>query len=47
MAHYTREGLELPGTEEAAATNLALPMGTALSAGEVHEVVEACAAGST
>jgi dTDP-3-amino-3,4,6-trideoxy-alpha-D-glucose transaminase len=44
MAPYAPERLELPGTEEAAATNLALPMGTGLSAGEVREVVEVCAA---
>ena len=37
----------LPGTDEAAATNLALPMGPELSAGEVEEVVAACASGST
>jgi dTDP-3-amino-3,4,6-trideoxy-alpha-D-glucose transaminase len=47
MAPYAPEGLELPGTEEAAATNLALPMGTGLSAAEVREVVEVCAAGPT
>jgi len=43
-------GTELPGTEEAARTNLALPMGTGLSAEAVAEVVEAvgaCVSGST
>ena len=34
---------ELPGTEEAARTNVALPMGTELSEGSVAEVVAACA----
>src|SRR5215210_55757 len=38
---------ELPGTDEAARTNLALPMGTALSAEQLREVVAACASGST
>jgi dTDP-3-amino-3,4,6-trideoxy-alpha-D-glucose transaminase len=38
---------ELPGTEEAARTNLALPMGTQLSDEQVREVVAACASGST
>ena len=37
----------LPGTEEAAATNLALPMGPALSDEQVAEVIAACASGST
>lgn len=40
-------GLDLPGTEEAARTNLALPMGTELSGEQVAEVVAACASGST
>jgi dTDP-3-amino-3,4,6-trideoxy-alpha-D-glucose transaminase len=31
--------IELPGTDEAARTNLALPMGTGLEAGEVEQVV--------
>jgi dTDP-4-amino-4,6-dideoxygalactose transaminase len=39
--------LELPGTAEAARTNLALPMGTGLSEEQVTEVVAACASGST
>jgi dTDP-4-amino-4,6-dideoxygalactose transaminase len=38
---------ELPGTDEAARTNLALPMGTGLSEEQVREVVAACASGST
>lgn len=45
-AVYAPEGLELPGTEEAARTHLALPMGTQLSDDSVREVVEACASGS-
>ena len=40
-------GPELPGTDEAARTGLALPMGTGLSDEAVGEVVEACASGST
>jgi dTDP-3-amino-3,4,6-trideoxy-alpha-D-glucose transaminase len=40
-------GAELPGTEELAATNLALPMGTGLDPEAVGEVVDACASGST
>jgi dTDP-4-amino-4,6-dideoxygalactose transaminase len=39
--------LDLPGTEEAARTHLALPMGTELSAEQVDEVIAACASGST
>ena len=38
---------ELPGTDEAARTGIALPMGTGLSEEAVREVVEACASGST
>ncbi len=37
----------LPGTEEAAATNVALPMGPELSDDQVAEVIAACASGST
>jgi dTDP-4-amino-4,6-dideoxygalactose transaminase len=37
-------GRDLPGTAEAARTNLALPMGTELSEGSVAEVVAACEA---
>ena len=43
----TRADVDLPGTEEAARTNLALPMGTGLTEAEVRTVVEACASGST
>jgi dTDP-4-amino-4,6-dideoxygalactose transaminase len=38
---------DLPGTEEAARTNHALPMGTDLTEEQVREVVSACASGST
>ena len=41
------DGVELPGTEEAARTNLALPMGTDLTEDQVRQVVEECASGST
>jgi dTDP-3-amino-3,4,6-trideoxy-alpha-D-glucose transaminase len=44
---FAPQGLELPGTEQAARTHLALPMGTQLSDDSVREVVEACASGST
>src|SRR3954447_8803010 len=37
---------DLPGTEEASRTNLALPMGTGVSEEQVSEVVAACASGS-
>ena len=40
-------GVELPATEEAARTHLALPMGTQLGDDQVREVVDACASGST
>jgi dTDP-4-amino-4,6-dideoxygalactose transaminase len=46
LARYDA-GVALPGTEELARTNLALPMGTALGEEAVREVVEACASGST
>ncbi len=46
-AGYAPDGLKLPGTDEAARTHLALPMGTQLSDDSVREVVEACASGST
>jgi dTDP-3-amino-3,4,6-trideoxy-alpha-D-glucose transaminase len=39
--------VELPGTEEAARTNHALPMGTDLTQEQIQEVVAACASGST
>jgi dTDP-3-amino-3,4,6-trideoxy-alpha-D-glucose transaminase len=39
--------VDLPGTEEAARTNFALPMGIDLTEAEVREVVVACGSGST
>jgi dTDP-3-amino-3,4,6-trideoxy-alpha-D-glucose transaminase len=39
--------VDLPGTEEAARTNFALPMGTDLTEAEVREVIADCASGST
>jgi len=47
MARFAAEIPALPGTEEAARTGLALPMGTALAPDAVAEVVAACASGST
>ena len=47
MAAFSAGGPDLPGTEEAARTGLALPMGTGLSDDAVGEVVSACASGST
>ena len=44
MERYASGGLDLPGTAEAARTNFALPMGTALAPAAVEQVVEACAA---
>jgi dTDP-4-amino-4,6-dideoxygalactose transaminase len=44
---FAPAGLALPGTDEAARTHLALPMGTELSGEAVREVVDACASGST
>jgi dTDP-3-amino-3,4,6-trideoxy-alpha-D-glucose transaminase len=41
MARFGGESLDLPGTAEAARTNLALPMGTGLSNDQLKEVVEA------
>jgi dTDP-4-amino-4,6-dideoxygalactose transaminase len=38
--------VELPATEEAARTNVALPMGPELTEEQVRTVVEACASGS-
>jgi dTDP-4-amino-4,6-dideoxygalactose transaminase len=37
---------DLPGTEEAARTNCALPMGTGLTEEQLRQVVE-CVSGST
>jgi dTDP-3-amino-3,4,6-trideoxy-alpha-D-glucose transaminase len=42
-----RADVELPATEEAARTNVALPMGTELTEEQVRTVVDACASGST
>jgi dTDP-4-amino-4,6-dideoxygalactose transaminase len=39
--------VELPGTEEAARTNRALPMGKDLTEEQIGKVVAACASGST
>jgi dTDP-3-amino-3,4,6-trideoxy-alpha-D-glucose transaminase len=39
--------VELPATEEAARTNVALPMGPELTEQQVRTVVQACASGST
>lgn len=47
MTRFSAEAPDLPGTEEAARTGLALPMGTGLSDDAVREVVSACASGST
>jgi dTDP-3-amino-3,4,6-trideoxy-alpha-D-glucose transaminase len=43
----TRVDVELPATEEAARTNVALPMGTELTEEQVRTVVDACASRST
>jgi dTDP-4-amino-4,6-dideoxygalactose transaminase len=43
MARWAPAGGALPGTDEAARTNLALPMGPELRERDVAEVVEACA----
>jgi dTDP-3-amino-3,4,6-trideoxy-alpha-D-glucose transaminase len=43
-AMHAFAGGELPGTELAARTNLALPMGTELSDAAIDEVVAACEA---
>ena len=45
MARFGGPSLDLPGTAEAAATNLALPMGTGLTEEQLAEVVAACASG--
>jgi dTDP-4-amino-4,6-dideoxygalactose transaminase len=47
MELYGGERLDLPGTAEAAATHLALPMGTGLAEEQIDEVIAACASGST
>jgi dTDP-3-amino-3,4,6-trideoxy-alpha-D-glucose transaminase len=45
MARFGGPSLDLPGTAEAAATNVALPMGTGLTEEQLAEVVAACASG--
>jgi dTDP-4-amino-4,6-dideoxygalactose transaminase len=47
MAPHVVPGLQLEATEELARTNLALPMGAALSAAQASEVVEAVVAATT
>jgi dTDP-4-amino-4,6-dideoxygalactose transaminase len=47
MERFGGATLELPGTDEAARTHLALPMGTGMSAEQVDEVIAACVSGST
>jgi dTDP-4-amino-4,6-dideoxygalactose transaminase len=47
MREWGADSLELPGTREAARTNVALPMGKDLTREQVEEVVRACASGST
>lgn len=47
MREWGADVLELPGTREAALTNVALPMGKDLTEAQIEEVVRACASGST
>ena len=47
MREWGADSLELPGTREAARTNVALPMGKDLTEAQIEEVVAACASGST
>ncbi|HYH59199.1 MAG TPA: DegT/DnrJ/EryC1/StrS family aminotransferase [Thermoleophilaceae bacterium] len=47
MREWGADSLELPGTREAARTNVALPIGKDLAEEQVAEVVRACASGST
>jgi dTDP-4-amino-4,6-dideoxygalactose transaminase len=47
MREWGADGLELPGTREAARTHVALPMGKDLTEEQIEEVVRACASGST
>jgi dTDP-4-amino-4,6-dideoxygalactose transaminase len=42
MAPWGGDGLDLPGTQTASSQNLALPMGSDLTAEAVAEVVAAC-----
>ena len=46
-ARFASPGLDLPGTDAAARTGIALPMGPELTDEAVREVVDACASGST
>ena len=47
MREWGADALELPGTREAARTNVALPMGKDLTREQIEEVVQTCASGST
>jgi dTDP-4-amino-4,6-dideoxygalactose transaminase len=47
MREWGADTLDLPGTREAARTNVALPMGKDLTEEQIEEVVRACASGST
>ena len=47
MREWGADVLDLPGTREAARTNVALPMGKDLTEAQIEEVVRACASGST
>ncbi len=47
MREWGADSLDLPGTREAARTNVALPMGKDLTEAQIEEVVGACASGST
>jgi dTDP-4-amino-4,6-dideoxygalactose transaminase len=47
MREWGADVLDLPGTSEAARTNVALPMGKDLTEAQIEEVVAACASGST
>ena len=47
MREWGADSLELPGTQEAARTNVALPMGKDLTEQQIEEVVQTCASGST
>jgi dTDP-4-amino-4,6-dideoxygalactose transaminase len=47
MREWGADALDLPGTREAARTNVALPMGKDLTREQIEEVVRTCASGST
>jgi dTDP-4-amino-4,6-dideoxygalactose transaminase len=47
MREWGADALDLPGTREAARTNVALPMGKDLTREQIAEVVQTCASGST